>query len=330
LNVNSATGSSNFTSRNFDNYILDIQNLLIETDTGFTTISDPSGQPVVRQQFDAAIRAFPGRQTTVPVFLDDAMIRPDDTNSSVIFDAAAFRRSNYDPDRNRLESFLGDYVQFDISGVGTRPALRSGGVATAVYFTGDHIALSRALPGPFEVLVPEANTVVEGLGGRFSSLAQFGSYALTQVDPSDVNQRAKIVSIQGIWRPYTQVISNMSETGFEIIAFPDRFDSGLHDLALIRRQSGRITDFYFGVLNLTNRTNSGLPPNRFRAWPIRNIVLTNPANLANQINGSVSNLKTKASGGDSAPVALEGLYSIAATNRPAGFSATGRFIVFRR
>lgn len=328
LNVTGNPPNQRFLSRSFDNYTLDLQSIGIEqADGSLNVISNPSGSPVVLENFPASIRAFPSRETTVPVFVDDAMVTTDGSN--VTFNRSLFEQSNF-TDRNQMEGFLGDYVRFDIGAVTNKPTLRAGGNASVVYFSGDNIALSRPTAGVFEVLVPEANQVISGLVGNYNAMAQQGTYALTQTDPSDVNQIAKIVSVQGSWRPYTQVISNMAANGFEFFAFPDRDDAQVQDIALIQRRNGTIVDMYFGVVNFGDSVVSGLQPNRFRAWPVRNLTILPPGNLAGEIGGTVHSLVTLPGQGDSGPRVYEGRYTVAATNKPAAFPAAGRFIVFRR
>lgn len=291
-------------------------------------ITGPNGQVVVNQAFAANFLAEPGRQTILPVFIDDAMIFLDSTNQPV-FDAAQFQLVNFDPINNEMLGFFSDYVMFDITNLSTdqKPLLSDGTVANRVYFSGDNIAVSQSGPnGNFEVLTPTSV-----IGGTFNppqiqgSTVKPGTYDLVTPDPRDVTGNAKIASLVGIWRDYTDVISNSST--FETIVFPNTAESNLPDLVMFQRNSlGAITNVYFGGMDYGAMT--------WEAFPIGQVVTGDPSNM---ISGSITSLLDTAGNPISvvdSTIAEEsirsGTFSLDGA-APAGFNvpANGRFIVFR-
>jgi len=117
-----------------------------------------SGPPVLFTPFfELNMQLFPGRQTTVQVVLNDQILSFDQT-LGVVFDRAAFETENYAPFNEKLNAFLSDMIEFDVSALAgaDRPALSNGNRASMVHFSGDSIGISSGfdIDGSFEMLNP--------------------------------------------------------------------------------------------------------------------------------------------------------------------------------
>lgn len=323
-------------SRKFNSYTLDITHIEVDSGGGISQIPVPTSVPAgwpsnfstLPAEFPSRITAFPGRQTLVPIFLDDSMIREHDEpaddpdlGSAWVFDKGQFETINLPAEDPRLLGFLSDYVRFDISNLAARPLLSTGADASYVFFSGDGYGISESgNQGLFEALTLDEFTPNEG---RFKSPAILGgtrtpgTYTLIQPNPSDLSGLARVTSLQGIWRDASEVISGLGE--FEVISFPGSDDGPKQDVVAIVRTGGVITDFYFGELDVENGT--------IRIYPLENIV---GASTAGEITGTVSGFLNKTGAATTLPNHVrEGSYSLTG-DLPTGFQATGRFIVFRR
>jgi len=318
-------------SRLFDNYSLEIKELHV--DNGDPQNPDryqgPSGQPLVLENFPASIRAFPGRQTSVAIRLDDTMFTIDPNaqppDPVVQFNRDVFEASNLNAETNTINGFLADYLMFDISNLPAnfQPDFTTGGKANRVYFSGDTIAISQpnnsqAGHGFFEVLTPIG--FVEGSYGPPTQVAPFGSYTLVQPDPRDLSGINKITALVGIWRNPKDVIGNLGS--FEVISFPSSLDNELQDVVLVHRTGTTIDTMYFGQLDLNSLT--------IKAYPIDQI---DDGDASNEIDGTLSVLKDKNGAATSDPsLVREGRYTLTAGTGPvpANFKTSGRFIVFRK
>lgn len=276
--------------------------------------------------FAADVTAIPGRQTSVQITLDDSILRYD-SNQGVVFDQNLFITKNYDIRTNSIHGFLSDFVSFDISGLAksARPNLSNGKVADKVLITGDSVAISAGADAPdtLEVLNPVRveNGILRNpkmIGGKEAP----GIYTLEEIDPRDLSQQARLTSLQGIWRPYTSVLTNVGT--FVMMAFPNtRSPLEQQLIAFSRNGSGAITAMYQGVV----RYNAGVTSATFSLWPISQL---DNADTANELKGTMSNITTDtgATGGKSA---RQGTFKFT-TSPPAvtNFPSSGVFIVFKR
>jgi len=326
-------------SRPFDHYNLEVQELDVDTGSGFSVFTGQN-QPFVEDQFDAQYRVFPGRQTSITVRLDDSMF-PSNGNGGYGFDRDQLILSNYSVEGlepARMNGFLSDYLMFDISNLsgGVQPQFPdASGTATAFFMNGDNFAIgqlpigppdqSTADPLPFFTLTPIGyveglhvgpRTAIDPTTGQSTPIP--GTYSLVQPDPREpLNPASKITALQGTYKLFSKVINNVGNNpqGFEIIAFPGTKDDGIDDIVLFNISNGVITTLYFGQMDMNGGTISAFPVNQ----------VTNPENTANEITGTVSGL-------DSTDMTRvhSGHYTLDATNLPATFSSSGRFIVYRR
>jgi hypothetical protein len=307
-------------TRFFDTFFLEVSKLRVENASGgFDEFEGSNGQGVVNEQFALKARAFRSRHTTVPIFLDDAMLNLNGSNQ-VTFDRNQFETINYDPTSQQIIGFLSDYVAFDISAMATvdRPTMPSNATPAArAYFSGDGQAISSAgTSGPFDVLTPSGF-----IEGTFLRSQAANTYTLVQLDPRDLTNTAKITAMLGIFRDYTSVFAQLGT--FEFFTFPNSDDNNLQDLVMLQRNgAGAIVNFYYGLADLQAGT--------YMAWPIRNI---DDGSVANQIDGTITNIvdmNGNSASGD-IPTARAGQFTITpSVDVPAGFPASGRFVVFRR
>lgn len=323
-------------SRLFENYELDINRF--QQDNGDGTSTEINGSSF-SQSFPANIRVFPGRNTNVPIYLDDSIFYIDSNTGNLTFDNDQFTYKNYTD--GKIRSFIDDYVSFDISSpdfVGTRPTLVSTGeTAARIFISGDNYALAAQDPtlsnpnglpassrGHLEVLTPLFDEPVTGnyLGqGTVQGRPIPGTYSLQAPDPTDLAGFAKIASTQGEWHDLKTVISGAFGT-FQMISFPTSRDDVSQEFAMIRLNgNGKVIDMYFGTLNF----DSG----EFRAYPIADLP---DASITGEIDGTVSNLRTKNGATTNVPSSIRyGTFTFTSGQTlPAGFPNTGTFLVFRQ
>ncbi len=324
-------------SRLFQNYPLEVLRFEQDNGGGFSTLPaattdlspDERGFPAT---FPARIRVFPGRDTSLPVFFDDSMVTIEQ-DGQVYLNAPQFEAINMPANNPQLLAFISDYVMFDISGMadGDKPILSSGDPAGRIYFSGDNIAISQGgqfsnPPGPdrgiFEALTLDVNNPISGFYGPQQNLgtgSSPGTYSLVTPDPTDLTGTARITSLQGIWRPFSQVVSD--STGFVFLTMPTSDDNGDQDVVLVQHSGDKVTNMYFGFADLEAGT--------FRVYPIKDVV---SGITAGELTGTVSSYVT-ASG---TPTAVPHQVRIGAftfdpgSSLPSGFPNTGAFLVFRR
>ncbi|MEA2552932.1 MAG: hypothetical protein QOJ65_1108, partial [Fimbriimonadaceae bacterium] len=120
------------------------------------SVGTPNSPFVQELPFDATIRVFPSRETTVPIFLNDSMIdvsRDADGNpQGATFLSDIFRAKN-----EPIQGFISDFLGFDTSLMGAkRPVMSNSQFADRVYFSGDRFGLSAKGPkGYFEMLTTD-------------------------------------------------------------------------------------------------------------------------------------------------------------------------------
>lgn len=303
-------------SKSFTKFPLEISSI-DEIDNGnVSTVY--SGPPVLFSPFfDLNMQLFPGRQTTVQVVLNDQMLQFD-PNSGVVFDRAQFEAENYAPFNGKINAFLSDMVAFDVSALGAadRPLMTNGNRGTMVHFSGDSIGISSGydVEGSFEMLNPVVidQGVLkrpEVLGGRPAP----GTYSVMEPDPRDPFGNSKLVAIQGIYRPYTELLGNLSEFG--AVALPTTRSATTNQIVLFNRNAGgTITAMWQGVVDYSKGTKGVI-----RLFSLDQLP---DASATPRASGTIS--FTKSNG-----IVKEGTFSIttAPTNFP--FPKTGGFVVLR-
>jgi len=282
--------------------------------------------------FAASIALFPGRQTSVQIFLNDASINLDPTAAFYQFYRLIFLSNNTQAGNTNIQGFISDYVMFDITKVAAQPNvhLADGSTlpATRVYLSGEdqHYGASTSLVGgPFCVFTPS-----EILTGTFKGADTLpppptgvapvligGTYTIRDPDPRDLTGGSQVTSLQGIWRPVTSVFNNLGT--FEVLMMPHVTDDRNQDIVvLVRDANGNITNMYFGIADLTGLT--------FTVYPIADIE-TGAATGA--ITGTLSGLTDGTGVPTTIPAnARFGRYAFTGT-LPAGFKTSGKFVEFR-
>ena len=271
-------------SRAFETYPLNVSKLRLQVDGGTQTITDIVGLPT---SFPTRIRIFPGRYTSVPVYLNDAQFNisiSDAGTYTATFNLDQFKVDNSLDTFATLPAFLSDYLAFDLSGlVDPKPTLNGGpgGPAGRLYMSGDGFSLSEAgTSGYYEALTRTPGQFVTGrfappgaigvgLPPGVSSATTPGTYSLFQPDPSnpDPSSSFRITSMQGIWRDYTRMILNMGTTTDFGVSFPSSEDGDTQDIILINQSVSGGTyqpkHAVFGVVDLGALTA--------RVYPLSNI-----------------------------------------------------------
>lgn len=279
------------------------------------------GGPTFRVQppFDIDFRIFPGRQTSVQVAINDATLQA--APGGITFDRQIFEEENYDILEGQILSFLSDYVAFDISSMpaDARPNLNTGAPAQMVLFSGDAIAQSSGFntDTSFEILRPIAidqgiiREPVE-LGGTQTS----GTYTVLEGDPRVLPfGSAKLVALSGIWKPYTQVLSNIPATS--MVVFPNsRGDTDNNVVIFSRNGAGQITALWQGVVRFTG-SNSG-------SIVVYSINQVDEGTANNPASGTLSNFVVENG------VIKRGSYNFTASPNGFPFASSGQFVVFRR
>jgi hypothetical protein len=285
--------------------------------------------PILTEEFDLQLKTMSGRHSSVPIFLDDAMLNHDGTD--LMFDRGLFELVNYDITENKILSFFSDYVSFDLTAMaaGSRPNLISvegaGATADTVYFSGDSIAMSAVVGGVrvFEVLTPLGN-----IAGKWNPpvntgpiTTPFGTYTLLEVDPRvlPIPNAARLVAMIGIWRPYDLMFLDLG--AFEMFAIPNSEDRDDQDIVMVQRNgAGQIVNMFFGFANLST--------GQFSVFPIDQV---DDGAVGNELVGTVSGL-LNASGGSTSnpPDVRNGTFTFATSPLPAGFPTTGPFVVMRK
>lgn len=201
----------------------------------------------------------PGRQTTVQVFLSNASLWWDNATSQVRFDQASFDIENDIATSGVIRGFFSDHIAFDISGVASRPSMAMGGApAQKVFFSGDAMGISNgtSFDGSFDLYGPsfvESGVVTNPVqvGGDIAP----GTYTVLEPDPQVIAPPiTKISALQGAWRNYTDVFSNIGEESMFI--FPTTRDHGQHQVVLVKRSGGVITDLWYGRITMSGSSGT--------------------------------------------------------------------------
>jgi hypothetical protein len=311
-------------SHQYNNFELKVDQLGIEGSDGSVGSLVPSdtSQLAIDQIFPANIGAFPGRSTTVQVYLNDAIAS---VGSGVAnFDRGLFLTTNTSTDNPNIQGFFSDFVMFDITNVASKPNLVDGTAATRVYFNGDRIGVSGSTSGGlFQIYTPAIT--LQGIWNNPTPPANLPTYTIKQVSPTDITQQIKITALQGTWKPATSAFSGLGT--FEVLLFPHNIDAvdpaiGIYqdDMVVFTADAtGKITNLYFGTADLTNKS--------FAIFPISQV---ETGGVSGEIDGTITALQDA---GGNATTTLQnvrqGRYSFTGS-LPTGFKTTGRFAVYRR
>jgi hypothetical protein len=245
---------------------------------------DTNGNPVFwsgffGQEFDADVMLARGRDTVIQFNINDAIIPTAHPINGPDFQRPLFELENYNPDTLRMEGLFSDYVAFDISSMSAadRPNIiinaTPAGECDMVLFTGDSVAVSSGIDGldTFQVLHPNFDPMANTDTGQINSPSIIGgapadgTYTLFEpdwrlIDPS----QGIIVSLQGRWRPYTQVLSNIGSN--MMVVFPNSRNDKENFTAvyLARDNTGTITALWHGPARFTGPNANELRLTRVR------------------------------------------------------------------
>ena len=321
----------------FREYPLEINGVLKELEDGTVT---PKWNGVWQDFiFPLDMRVYRGRTSVLQLNLNDLTFVEDTTKSPPFsFDLELFKDENYDfsnPVSPMLTSFFGDYVAFDLTAMSglDRPNMTGGADADMVLFSGDEfigLGAGSGIAGSLEMLTPLSSASGENEIGVLNLPEEIaegaflpGTYTIFEPDlqlPNPGNNT--VLSLAGIWRPYTEVLANLGESA--MIIFPNsRDDTTGFTAVYFRRDSvGNIIDLWQGPARF-----SGTKENEIRLTRIRDIV------AGPEVNPAVGTLSTyvRAGGNNINREILTGTFTFAPALTPADFPfpLTGEFRVFR-
>lgn len=311
---------SNVASKSYFEYPLEIWSMAEEDINGAINTVYPGPPVVVDPPLDVRVTLMRGRQTSVPVKLNNGSLSWDSTNQ-VVFDRAAFEADNYDPAQLRIQGVFTDMIAFDISSMaaGSRPTLVNGNPATMVMFSGDLIGASAGFGsiGTFNFFGStfiEEGTITQpvNLGGNVAP----GSYNAYEPDPSVIPPATGFVQfLQGPWRAHTEVLTNMASQNALVI--PATNPGGIHQVVLFNRAgNGTISALWHGTVTF----NAQLTGGTITVWSVDQLDNQTQASAA---TGTLSNLRA------SQGLPIDGDYTF--TSTPAGFpfATSGSFAVYR-
>lgn len=326
------------TTRLFDTFFLNIDTLVDDPSPGVPPDSDKvsvgdADTPFVQElALPANIRVFPSRETTVPIFLNDAMIQvSEDPQIPTTFLPDIFQDRNHTP----IEGFLSDFLKIDISSMGAkRPIMSNGQPADAVYFSGDRYAFSAGgSKGYFELLTSD---VASPTPGEFQNPVLIGTtqtpgiYRTLVPDPTDPSGNpAKITELLGIFRllidPQVAGRSMLVNAGnFEVILMPRSTGEDDMQILLIALDGAKATNLYWG--------DARIGAGSFVAYPVANLATGSAVGAIQgsltgylNVNGAPVTIGDPSDGGK----VRYGRYALG-SGAPQGFKTTGRFVVYRR
>ncbi len=304
----------------YADYPLEIHRMLEEDNFG-NIIPVFTGPPVIVDP-PIAVNAMlmRGRQTSVPVKLNDGMLFWDNLNG-VDFNRVAFELDNYDPTNNKILGYFTDMISFNLGGMATadRPTMINGNPADTVMFSGDFVAASSGFnsQGTFNLFGPafiESGTIVPpvNLGGTFAP----GSYDAYEPDPSVIPPASGLVQfLNGPWRAHTEVLGNLRDTN--AVVFPTSNPNGEHQVVVWSQNgAGQVIKMWHGKVTFAAGNTTGT----ITIWSVDQLDNQTQANAA---TGTLSNLAV------SKGMVLDG--DITYTTTPAGFpfAVQGSFAVYR-
>lgn len=321
-------------SLQYANYELTINDLKISDSSGnVTTYTGEGGNYAVDQTFPIVGGAFNGRFEKIPVYLNDSVFglaTGTDGRQHPTFDRGLFLQDNTNVNTPPavggvppLRGVLSDFVGFDLANDPDAPMFSDGVTkATNIFFSGDNIALGNATSGRFEELQPSAP--IEGVYGTVStSIINATTYTLQALDPRDYTNQKTISAGNGILRTVDTVVNNLGT--FEVMLMPHSDDTNEQDVVAFVKpagQSNKVTALYYGVADLQANT--------IQLWPLSQL---QSAGVAGEIDGTLSGYVSKSGASTTTPSNVYfGSYSFTAPSGglPTGFTASGRFFVFRQ
>lgn len=341
-------------SRLFTSFQLDFLQFNQETDSpvqgDYIVLTKPVGFP---KTYPASVRVFPGRTTSLPVFIDDSMFTVDAANpQQVDYTESQFLLANGATSSNPMQGFLSDFVSFNlnkvpanavptlvptVTGVPSSPAVR-------VFFSGDVYAVSSASSGApnFEALALDPTMPIGGnlgpagtLTGPGGTLPHAGTYSLLQLNPTDLTQTAHVVAMQGIWREHSTVLTQSTgkalAAGSYVVTFPSSSDNNVQEMVAFV-QDGTVTstgvpnisNLYYGFIDMDALT--------FSLYPVIDIMT---GATAGGLTGTVGQMYTKQGATTAAPdLVRSGVYSFNTSDGSLAAATTaglknGTFFVFR-
>jgi len=353
LDVDFARQAPGVPSRIFTSFLLDFLQFDEETDVpiqgDYTVLSEPAGFP---KSYPATVRVFPGRTTSLPVFIDDSMFTVDANNSlQVDYNESQFMQANGATAANPMTAFLSDYVSFNLNKVPANaiPSLipTATGVqalpAVRVFFSGDVYAVSSAGAAPnFEALTLNPSQPIGGnlgpagvLTGPGGTVPHAGTYSLIQINPTDITQTAHVIALQGIWREHSTVIKQGNGAtlgaGSYVITFPSTSDNNMQEMVAFTQDGTttatgipNITNLYFGFVDMDALT--------FNLYPVIDIMT---GATAGGLTGTLGTLYTAQQSATQAPdMVHSGIFQFNTSDGSAAAAAAaglknGTFTVFR-
>ncbi|MFN7171523.1 MAG: hypothetical protein ACK4P3_01870 [Fimbriimonadaceae bacterium] len=328
--------------RKFPVFNLNIQ--AINTDFGSF-----AGLPLINQNFPLEMRIFQSRQTQVPIYISDVMFNQ--SGSTVVLDRPIFEAFNGITPGNPLKGYIADLVSFDVRSIPQRPVVPGAGPADFVHFSGDIAAISqggfnvgdnngvlsvvedfaRPLPGfQFVEGVIAGPSQLPGPTPGSISTTPFGTYFFREPNPGDPTGPT-IPSLEGIWRPYTDVLRNIPSFGALSMPtsagiVPSSSDSSIpgneiQTFLVFARNGNQLSQLYFGEVRFSP---DGMAENTFRVWPIDQMSTEFNARTG-ALNGTVSGLVRQ--GG----LVRRGEFTFDNGQMlPSGFQQSASFILFIR
>jgi hypothetical protein len=320
------TFSSDLSSRTFTEFPFSIRKLQqIQSDgTAGDVLTDPSPILTSASPFDARVRVFPGRYTSVQVRLNEQMLTFDPSNPAggLTFDEDKFTAANYDLRTRSIRGFISDYLSFDISGVSAaqRPPMSSGGFADRIHFSGDAIAISRGIgtTSTFELLDPVAiKSGVLRAGVQIGDRKAENTYTLNDTTSTG----AAVAAMGGVWKEHTRMVNAAGDV--TVIAFPngDDDEAAGQQLIIYRESAGKVTAMWQGQVDYG--TGGNPDGGVIKLFPISTVTSAVPS--AAIATGTVSNL-VRSNG-----MVVRGAWTLTGAI-PAGwtFPTSGEFAVYRR
>jgi hypothetical protein len=220
----------------------------------------------LREEFDADVMLARGRDTVFQVVLNDGVLPGTvDVNGDLDFDRTQFEIENY-TDNLKIESRFSDFVSFDISNMApaNRPEfIRAGapdGPADKIMFSGDAIALTQGADvlDSFMVIDPLIDPLLNQDRGMLVSptviggVPNDGTYTLFEPDWSLIDPtQGIIVSLQGRWRPYTQVLSGIGSYMMLVLPNSRNNTESFTAVYIARDVNGNITDLWYGPVRFS-------------------------------------------------------------------------------
>ncbi|RYG37184.1 hypothetical protein EON81_07450 [bacterium] len=257
-------------------------------------------------------RLYPNRYTSIPVFLNDAQFPVTESTDPAVPNFAVFDRDQFEVDngigegrRQRVPSFLSDYLRFDISGVpaADRPLASDGQPVDYILFSGDNYAVAANRPStvgsgllfesvnlnrfnpdlPTEALIPgiwKDREVVLEPGGVRNSVP--GTYDLRQPNPVFDPRVAFITSVQGLFKDFGDMFDGI--TAVQGVSFPNIRDESRQDIVVVSSTTDGATytvnAMYYGYLNLEDLS--------VHFFPLRNLTT---ASAEGEIVGTITDTR---------------------------------------